>query len=219
MACGNASTTSDPVFSTTDLSVQSASYSTLDGSGAIAVAADGAIATGGSTSLSTGTQPPDVNVFSAGGSTPAQSYTEGATGVEGGISLAPGGLAWVDSTVLAAVMALSPGDPSATYQLRVITYPLLAQSALTLNQVGNSSLGSAISVTGVLTVNGAAAPGQTVTISRSFSGGPRSSWGRRRRTPAASSPSPTPRPHWARTPTPRASPATRPPPPPRTRRQ
>jgi hypothetical protein len=172
MACGNASTTSDPVFSTTDLSVQSASYATPDGSGAIAVAPDGAVATGGSTAISTGTQPPDVNVFSPGGTTPVQSYTEGVSAVYGR-NLAPGGLAWGDSSVLAAVMAGATGDPSApyTYQVRVITYPLLAQSALAMNQVGNSPLGSAISVSGVLTVNGAAAPGRTVTISRSISGG------------------------------------------------
>jgi streptogramin lyase len=172
MACGNASTTSDPVFSSTDLSVQSASYATPDGSGAIAVAPDGAVATGGSTAISTGTQPADLNVFSAGGTTPAQSYTEGDTGIYGR-SLAQDGLAWGDSTVLAAVMAGATGDPSApyTYQVRVITYPLLTQSALVMNYIEDSSLGSAISVSGVLTVNGTAAPGQTVTISRSVSGG------------------------------------------------
>jgi hypothetical protein len=174
-ACGDASATSDPVFSTTDLSVQSASYATPDGSGAIAAAPDGAVATGGSTALSTGTQPPDVNVFSAGGTTPAQSYTEGFTG-NGGISLAPGGLAWGDSTVLAAVMAFhaGPDDPRGTpdsYQLRLITYPLLAQSALVVSNPGLQPLGSAISVSGSLTANGAAAPGQTVTISRSAPGG------------------------------------------------
>jgi hypothetical protein len=70
-------------------------------------------------------------------------------------------------------MADATGDNSApyTYQLRVITYPLLAQSALVVNDPGLSPLGSAISVSGVLTVNGAAAAGQTVTISRSTSGG------------------------------------------------
>lgn len=172
MACGNASTTSDPVFSTTNLSVQSASYATPDGSGAIAVAPNGAVATGGATPVSTGTQPPDVNVFSPGGTTPVQSYTEGVSAVYGR-NLAPDGLAWGDSTVLAAVMAGATGDASApyTYQLRVITYPLLTQSALVMNYLQPSSLGTAISVSGVLTINGAAAPGQTVTISRSISGG------------------------------------------------
>jgi hypothetical protein len=165
MACGNASTTNDPVFSTTDLSVQSTTYATPDGSGAIAVAPDGTVATGGSTSVSAGMQTPDVNVFSAGGTTPTQSYTEDSYGRD----LVPGGLAWGDSTVLAAVMAGATGDPSApyTYQLRVITYPLLAQSSLTVSNPGLQPLGSAISVSGSLTVNGAAAPGQTVTISRS----------------------------------------------------
>jgi hypothetical protein len=172
MACGNASTTSDPVFSTTDLSVQSASYATPDGSGAIAVAPDGAVATGGDTPVSTGTHPPDLNVFSAGGTTPVQSYTEAVTSAYPNY-LAPGGLAWGDSTVLAAVMADATGDNSApyTYQLRVITYPLLAQSALAVSNPGLSPLGSAISVSGVLTANGAAAPGKTVTVSRSTPGG------------------------------------------------
>jgi hypothetical protein len=172
MACGNASTTSDPVFSTTDLSLQSASYATPDGSGAIAVAPDGAVATGGDTPVSTGTHPPDLNVFSAGGTTPVQSYTEAVTSAYPNY-LAPGGLAWGDSTVLAAVMADSTGDNSApyTYQLRVITYPLLTQSALVMNYLQPSPPGTAISVSGELTINGAAAPGQTVTISRSISGG------------------------------------------------
>ena len=70
-------------------------------------------------------------------------------------------------------MADSTGDPSAPYiyQPRLITYPLLTQSALVMDYLQPSSLGTAISVSGVLTINGAAAPGQTVTISRSISGG------------------------------------------------
>lgn len=167
MACGNASTTSDPVLSTADLSVKSTTYATPDGSGAVAVAPDGSVATGGST-VSTGTQPPNVNVFSAGSATPAQSYTEG--------NLAPNGLALGDSSVLAAVLAGATGDPAApyVYQLRVITYPLLAQSALAMNQIAETPLGSPVIVSGNLTIDGAAAPGKTVTISRSAGtpGGP-----------------------------------------------
>ncbi len=122
MACGNASTTSNPVFSTTDLSLQSTSYATPDGSGAIAVAPDGAVATGGSAPVSSGTEPPDVNVFNPGGTTPAQSYTEGVAATYGR-NLAPGGLAWGDSGVLAAVMAGATGDPTAPYPTSCASSP------------------------------------------------------------------------------------------------
>lgn len=163
----------DPVFSTTDLSEQGL-YSSPGEPGSIAVAPDGALATGSVTSSQPDPHAPDLNVFDpATHQPPTQSYAlEGTWGGSwyGAVNLAPGGLAWGDSTVLAAVMAETIGNNTApnVYEVHVMTYPLLTQSQISLNGINPEPLGQSITIAGGLSHydTGDYYPGQTVTLSR-----------------------------------------------------
>ncbi len=165
---------SDPVFSTVDLSEQGL-YGSLGEPGSIAVAPDGAAATGSVTSSQPDPHADDLAVFDPGTTQPAtQSYAlEGTWGGfgSGPAKLAPGGLAWGDSTVLAAVLAEDFGNNTAPnlYEVHVMTHPLLTQSQINLFGVNPEPLGQSITIAGGLTQffdNPAPYPGQTLTLSR-----------------------------------------------------
>jgi 5-hydroxyisourate hydrolase-like protein (transthyretin family) len=86
----------------------------------------------------------------------------------GPANLAPGGLAWGDSTVLAAVLAEEDTAPN-LYEVHVMTYPLLTQSQISLGGINPEPLGQSITIAGGLTQffdNPAPYPGQTLTLSR-----------------------------------------------------
>lgn len=160
----------DPVFSTTDLGEQGL-YGSLGEPGSIAVAPDGATATGSVTSSQPDPHADDLAVFDPGTTQPAtQSYAlEGTLGGfgSGPANLAPGGLAWGDSTVLAAVLA-EETTPN-LYEVHVMTYPLLTQSQIRLPAINPEPLGQSITIAGQLTQffdNPAPYPGQTLTLSR-----------------------------------------------------
>jgi 5-hydroxyisourate hydrolase-like protein (transthyretin family) len=166
----------DPVFSTTDLSEQGL-YGSPGEPGSIAVAPDGATATGSVTSSQPDPNAEDLAVFDPGTTQPAtQSYAlEGTWGGAGyaPANLAPGGLAWGDSTVLAAVLAENNGNNTApiVYEVHVITYPLLNQSQITLGGINPEPLGQSITIAGGLDLSyygntGGYYPSQTVTLSR-----------------------------------------------------
>jgi hypothetical protein len=161
---------SDPVFSTTDLSGQGL-YGSLGEPGSIAVAPDGATATGSVTSSQPDPHADDLAVFDPGTTQPeTQSYAlEGTLGGfgSGPANLAPGGLAWGDSTVLAAVLAEDTAPN--LYEVHVMTYPLLTQSQISLGGINPEPLGQSITIAGGLTQffdNPAPYPGQTLTLSR-----------------------------------------------------
>jgi 5-hydroxyisourate hydrolase-like protein (transthyretin family) len=176
MACnlgGSQPWWSDPVFSTTDLSGQG-EYGSPGEPGSIAVAPDGATATGSVTSSLQDPHADDLDVFDPGTTQPAtQSYAlEGTWGGAGyaPAKLAPGGLAWGDSTVLAAVLAEDTGNDTAPnlYEVHVMTYPLLTQSQIRLPAINPEPLGQSITIAGWLTQydSGEYYPGQTLTLSR-----------------------------------------------------
>jgi len=167
----------DPVFSSTDLSEQ-ALYPAPSGAGAIAVAPDGAVAAG-STSTST-FRDADLNVYAPVPPRLTHSYTlEDTWGGFGSepANLAPGGLAWGDSTVLVAVLAESVANNAApeVFEVHVMSYPLLAQTQLGLDGINPEPLGQSITISGSLTQqdfdNQAPYPGQTVTLSRTSADG------------------------------------------------
>jgi 5-hydroxyisourate hydrolase-like protein (transthyretin family) len=161
----------DPVFSTTDLSEQGL-YWSPSGGGAIAVAPDGTVAAGSTISSTSNPQNPDLNVFAPVTGQPTQSYAlEGTWGGSGlaPANLAPGGLAWGDGTVLAAVLAEDTAPN--VYEVHVLTYPLLNQSQITLGAINPEPLGQSITIAGGLDLSyygntGGYYPSQTVTLSR-----------------------------------------------------
>jgi hypothetical protein len=166
---------SDPVFSTTDLSEQGL-YGSPGEPGSIAVAPDGATATGSVTSSQPDPNAEDLTVFAPGTTQPGtQEYSlEGTWGGSGTApaNLAPGGLAWGDSTVLAAVLAEDNGNTAPNvYEVHVITYPLLDQSQITLPTITPEPLGQSITIAGKLDLSyyantGGYYPSETVALSR-----------------------------------------------------
>lgn len=88
----------------------------------------------------------DLAVFDPVTHQATQSYAlEGTWGGSwyGTANLAPGGLAWGDSTVLAAVLAEAIGNNTAPnlYEVHVMTYPLLTQSQIRLPAINPRAAG------------------------------------------------------------------------------
>ena len=157
------------LYSTADLS-QQGSYASTAWPTAVALDASGDVAAG-----SQGyTSAPDLFLYHAGGGTPLQTYNLSGSNTLTG--LLARGLAWsADGSKLFAVLetTTTSASQSNTYSLRVIDYPALARSSLSLTGPSNADPGKAVTLTGSLTLGTGTAPptGTTITVTRSVPGG------------------------------------------------
>jgi hypothetical protein len=148
-------------YSTTDLSEQG-SYAASPYPVAVAIDANGDVAAGDQGDQLSA----DLFVYAQGGDTPLASYNlAGTVGY-----LVPRGLAWSpDGSALFAVVQSGVGTGS--YSLRVMDYPTLEASSLTLTGPSAADVTQSITLSGSLTIGGVAPPtGTAVTISRSVAG-------------------------------------------------
>lgn len=162
-ACANG----DGRFSTQTLA-QLGQYDTAIFPNAVAVSADGTVAVGvmGRGSTSPPASGPDVSIYAQDSTTPLASYDLWTSGQ----TLAGKGLAW--SPDGSRLFAISYGATTATglpFSFHVF-YPPLAQSQLTVSGPAHSPIGTAIPITGKITLASGEAVG-TVTITRTTSGG------------------------------------------------